>query len=186
MHDLAEALIDGIIHREGREYSDRAADLGGPTKFGITQRTLSDYLRRPASAADVQALDEPTARLIYRYKYVVQPGFAAVLDQSQEIGEEVIDSGVNCGVARAATWLQRCLNALNRQQTDYPDVPADGDCGPATILALQAYMRKRGVPGVAVMLRALNGLQAAHYIALAEGRGDQEQNLYGWLLNRVA
>jgi lysozyme family protein len=62
-------IIDGIIQREGG-YSNRTADRGGPTKFGITQATLADWRKAPVTAADVEALTESEAAQIYAARYV--------------------------------------------------------------------------------------------------------------------
>ena len=35
------SLINEIINREGRKFTNLPADKGGPTKFGITQKTLT-------------------------------------------------------------------------------------------------------------------------------------------------
>lgn len=181
-----EQIITDVVLREGAAYTDRPTDSGGPTKYGITLRTLSAYRGRPVTAADVQVLTEAEARAIYRKRYITDPGFGAVLEVSPAIGEELIDTGVNCGVARAAEFLQRSLNALNRNGRDFPDVRVDGDAGPATIAALRAYLQRRGAQGERVLLRALNSLQGAFYIELAERRPKDEDYVYGWLANRVA
>lgn len=180
-----DKIIDDILKVEGSEYTNRASDAGGPTKYGITQRALAQFWGRPATPGDVSRLTEADARAIYRARYVVDPGFEDVLKLSQRIGTELIDSGVNCGTGRASEWLQRALNALNRQQHDYPDIKVDNDVGPATLSALRAFLRVRGDRAETILLRALNCLQGAHYITLAERRAFDEQNLVGWLLNRV-
>jgi len=85
----------------------------------------------------------------------------------------------------AGKYLQRSLNALNQRGTFYSDVPVDGDVGPVTIAALRTFLRLRGVPGTTVLLRALNALQGAFYIELAERREKDEDFVYGWLSNRI-
>lgn len=180
-----DTIIDGILRVEGSVYTNRAADAGGPTKYGITQRTLSGWRGVHVSAADVAALPEAEARRIYYNNYVAQPGFGAVLAVSAGVGEELVDSGVNCGTQRASEWLQRFLNVANRRGRDYADITVDGDVGPITLAALRAYLDKRGLRGEVVLLRGLNALQGHHYITLAERRAFDEENLYGWFAQRV-
>lgn len=180
-----DSIISGILKAEGSAYTNLAADRGGPTKYGITQRTLSSYRGVSVSPQDVAALTEAEARKIYHIRYVVQPGFVHVLSISEAIAEELVDSGVNVGTQRASEWLQRVLNVLNRGAFDYPDVKVDGDVGPATLSALRSYLRVRGALGEKVVLRALNCLQGAHYINLAERNSDQETFVTGWFANRV-
>jgi lysozyme family protein len=180
-----DEIITNIIRVEGSAYTNDSRDSGGPTRYGITLATLSAYRGRPCTAADVQALTEPEARAIYLTRYVSAPGFSRVIPLSARIADELVDTGVNAGPARAAVMLQRCLNALNRQGKDYPDIPVDGDCGPATVAALKAFLSKRGKEGETVLLRALNCLQGEFYIDLAERRPKDEVFLLGWLLNRV-
>ena len=178
-------IINGVIRREGG-YVDNPNDSGGPTKYGITQAVLARYRGRPVSAEDVAALEVTEARAIYRERFVVEPGYVPVLALSQAIGEEVIDTGVNAGPGRATQLLQEALNGLNRNQRDYPDIAEDGDCGPATVAALGAYLRKRGREGEVVLCRLLNCLQGAFYNDLARRRPKDEAFLYGWLRERVA
>jgi lysozyme family protein len=177
-----EAIIDGILAREGSAYTNRAADRGGPTMYGITQRTLSAFSGRMVSADEVAALTEQEARAIYHQRYVTDPGFDRLLTVSQHVGEEVIDTGVNCGVETATRFLQRCLNALNRQAKLYPDLAVDGRVGGVTVAALRAYL---GVRREDVLLTALNCLQGARYLSIAESSPAQEENVYGWLAQRV-
>lgn len=184
--ESVDDIISRVIEVEGSDYTNDPSDSGGPTRFGITLSVLRKARGGGVvTASDVAALTEIEARSIYRKLYVVDPGFEMVLRISNAIGVEVIDSGVNCGQPTAAMWLQRCLNALNRQEQDYPDVRVDGNCGPRTIAALQSFIGLRRGEGVDVLLGMLNSLQGAHYIRLAEGRPKDERFVYGWFLNRV-
>lgn len=123
-----EALIGGIIEREGGLlYTNRAADRGGPTKAGVTAKTLGDWrkLGRPATAEEVQQLEEPEIRAIYRHRYVVGPGFDKLTDD--RLRTVVVDCGVLHGQGRATMWLQRAVG-----------VPVDGVLGAHTIGAANA------------------------------------------------
>jgi len=182
---LITPIIDGVIEREGRQYTNRASDAGGPTKFGITQRTLSRFRGRPVTPQEVAALTESEARSIYHVMFVTEPGYDQVLALSTRLGVKLIDIGVNCGTGRASEWFQRVLNVFNRQQSDYADIKVDGDVGPASIAALRAFLAKRGNLGETVMLRALNARQGDHYMNLAEKRAFDEDNVFGWFANRI-
>lgn len=179
-------IITKILEVEGDKFTNDPRDSGGPTKYGITLATLSEYRGRKCIAADVEALTEEEARAIYHEKYVVKPGFSNVLFVSAKIGEELVDTGVNCGQARAALWLQEVLNGLNRGGEDYADIREDGVCGAGTIAALKALLKKRGADGEKVALTLLNARQGFYYLDLARRRPKDEAYLYGWALNRVA
>lgn len=176
-----DSLIEGVIGREGR-YSNNPNDTGGETMWGITERVA----RANGYGGPMAALPRETAKQIYFRNYVQRPGFAAIMQSSEQIAEELVDTGVNMGPAVAALMLQKALNGLNNQGQLYSDILEDGDVGPATLNALSAYLRKRGAEGEAVMLKALNCLQGARYIDLARARQKNEAFLYGWLRTRVA
>ena len=89
------------------------------------------------------------------------------------------------GTGTATGFLQRALNALNRNGRDYADVTVDRKIGPATLQALSAFFEKRGGCAENVLLKAMDALQGAHYVRLAEARPSQEAFLYGWLSNRI-
>lgn len=115
-------LIDDILRREGG-YVDHPADRGGPTKYGITQDTLSQWRGHRVGKDAVQALTEAEARRIYQRQYIERPGFDKIEDAT--LRELIVDCGVNHGPARAAKWLQRAAG-----------VTADGDVGPITLEAV--------------------------------------------------
>ncbi len=89
------------------------------------------------------------------------------------------------GPGPAIGFLQRALNALNRNGADYPDIAIDRTIGPDTLRALEAFLAKRGPPAECVLTKAIDALQGAHYIRLAEARPTQEAFLYGWITSRI-
>ncbi|GLV22580.1 hypothetical protein TomMM35A_24280 [Sphingobium sp. TomMM35A] len=177
--DIA-ALIEEVIAREGG-FSHHPADRGGATNFGITEAVA----RANGYAGDMRRLPRALAESIYRRLYWERPGYAFVAEMVPEIAAELFDSAVNMGAATATGFLQRALNALNRNQKDYPDLKVDRVIGAKTLAALKAFMALRGKAGEKVLLKAIEALQGERYLALAESRPANEAFLYGWLANRV-
>lgn len=181
---MSEAFGDAISELLGIEgdYSDDPADSGGNTRFGITEAVA----RRHGYTGPMRTLPVSLAKGIYRADYWDAQNLNAVAMFSRRIALEMFDTGVNMGISQAGEFLQMSLNAFNRQATDYPDVEVDGEIGQATINALAAFIRRRGKDGETVLLRALNALQGAAYIELAERREKDERFVFGWFLQRVA
>ena len=173
-----ESLIDDLIDREGG-YANHPADRGGATYWGVTEATA----RADGYTGAMRAL--PRAAAIYRRLYWTAPGFDRVAACAPTIAAELFDTGANMGVAVAAGFLQRALNALNRGASHYPDLVLDGRIGPGTLAALDAFLAHRGAGGETVLLKALEALQGERYVALAERRPANEAFLYGWLANRI-
>ena len=173
-------LIDAVIDREGG-YVDNPYDPGGATRWGITQATA----RADGYAGDMRALPRTRAAAIYARIYWQRPRFDRIARHAPALAAELFDTGVNMGPAVAIGFLQRALNALNRGAADYPDIAPDGRIGPATIAALDAFLRARGAAGETVLLKAVEALQGERYLSLAERRPASEAFLYGWLANRI-
>ena len=184
MQDI-DQIIEQILAEEGAAYTNDPRDSGGPTKYGITQQTLAEFRGHPVTAEDVQFLLMDEAAKIYRDRYYVKPGFEKVAAYSPAIAFKLTDAGVNIGVGTASMFLQRALNVFNQGGTLYADIKVDGVIGTGTLCALNAFLAKRGKDGEAVMLRAINSLQGAYYIGLAESRAKDEAFVYGWLSQRV-
>jgi lysozyme family protein len=134
-----------VLRLEGG-YVDDPRDGGGPTKYGVTQATLSEAVGRPATAADVAALTPAQAGDIYRRRYWAPTRcgeLAAGLDLV------VFDAAVNMGPGTAARLVQTALG-----------VTADGVMGPQTLA------RAAETPA-AVIIRSAVNLRRRRYRALA-------------------
>ena len=78
------------------------------------------------------------AKAIYRKQYWIEPRFDQVNSISLAVAEELLDTGVNCGINFAKPLLQRALNLLNNQgKAGYADLKVDGVYGSNTLGALK-------------------------------------------------
>lgn len=170
-----DEIFNAILGKEGG-YVNNPADKGGPTNWGITQAVA----RAHGYTGDMKDLTRQQALNILESDYWVGPRFNRVSEVSNAIAVELIDTGVNMGPSVAAKFLQRALNVFNNQGKLYPDIVADGQIGPRTITAFQSFLSARSQDGEKVMLKALNSLQGARYIELAESRPANETFAYGW------
>jgi lysozyme family protein len=175
-----DELIEEVIEREGG-YANHPADRGGATRWGITEAVA----RRQGFTGEMRSLPKSDAAAIYKRLYWISPRFDAVADRAPVLAAEMFDTGINMGTGTATGFLQRALNALNREGKDYPDLKVDRQIGTATLTALDAFLKKRGSRGEAVLLKAVEALQGAHYLNIAEARPSQEAFVYGWLANRL-
>lgn len=127
-----DLIISAVIAREGG-YVNNAADKGGPTKYGITLKTLADYRGVAPDLlvpADVEHLSEMEARAIYRKRYIEEPGFSALVDA--DLRGILVDCGVLHGPRNAIRMLQRALGAKD-----------DGILGAITLTAANAWDGKK-------------------------------------------
>ena len=176
-----DTIIDKILENEGG-YSNNPNDAGGETNFGITVAVA----RANGYQGAMRDMSEATARRIYQQIYITAPGFDKVLELSPAIALELVDTGVNMGPGVAGKFLQRALNVLNQRKKLFANLAVDGGVGPGTLGALKLYLTyysNKG--GEAVLLTALNALQGARYIELAENQEADEDFVFGWLKNRV-
>ncbi len=172
--------IDALIKREGG-FVDHPNDPGGATCWGWTAKNA----KARGWKGLVADLPLKTAKRWYYEDYWMKPGFNRIHQVNPAFATELFDSGVNVGTQTALKWLQGALNALNRQERDYPDLVVDGIVGDKTINALQAYLACRNKNGQIVMMRCLNALQTAHYFRIAENNEKLEDFFFGWILHRV-
>ena len=176
-----EQFLNELIQREGGYVND-PTDRGGATKYGITEAVA----RANGYKGHMKDLPLDTAKVIYKKQYWTSPRFDQVNTVNSKVAEELLDTGVNCGVAFAKPLLQRALNLLNNQGKEgWSDLAVDGIYGPATLSALKTYLAKRGTSGETALLRVLNIMQGNRYIEIAERNPSQEKYFFGWISNRV-
>ena len=160
-----DQMLDDVIRREGGYVHD-PVDRGGPTKYGITQRTLRAWRGQAVTAEDVRRLTTDEARAIYRRRYVEDPGFARLPDP---LRAQVVDDGVLSGPRQAVKDLQRAIGG----------VTIDGQLGPKTRAALRQQ-------GVAVVHAQLIQVRAARIGRIVHRDPSQARFLNGWLTRITA
>lgn len=118
-----QSIIEEIIRREGG-YVNHPNDRGGPTKYGITQKTLSRYLGHQVSIEDVKNMTKETAYEIYERDYYKGPRLDTL---PEEIRPVVTDASVLYGPKRAIMFLQNIVN-----EAGFGPISVDGVLGPMT------------------------------------------------------
>ena len=168
-------------------WGDDSADAGGETYKGIARRynpswtgwvIIDDYKTKPGfpNTAYNDANLNSKVKEFYKAMY----WDVNLLDEfpSQNIANEVFDSGVNMGVGRAAKFLQKALNLLNKNGSVYPDIVEDGSVGTNTLKALNSYLAYKDESFV---YKILNLLQGNHYIEYMTQSPTQEKFAFGWM-----
>lgn len=163
-------------------YSNNVNDAGGETMLGIT----AGVARANGYDGAMRDLPIATAKAIYRAKYWDIIHLDQIDQISPTIAAELFDQAVNCGPGVPIPFLQRALNAFNRQAKDYPDIPVDGLNGPGTASALRAFLRLRGAVGEKVMLKALTAQRGVRYLQIAEAHPEDEDFEFGWWAKRIS
>ena len=118
--------IEEIITREGGYWDD---PIGGPTRWGITIPTLSNWRGRPVDALAIRFLSRGDARRILEKKYLIDPGFAGILDPFTR--GHIVDAAVLHGEGDAKQWVQETADELSEVR-----VRVDYDIGPITLGAV--------------------------------------------------
>jgi lysozyme family protein len=167
-----EQMIDDVLRREGG-FVDHPSDRGGPTKYGITQATLTRHLGRTATVAEVRRLTKESAREIYRRDYFEAPRLGQLPEPVQPL---LFDSAVNHGPARAIRFLQRVCN-----DAGFGPLTEDGVAGPATRSAALAAERAMGDWLIAALVEE----RRLFYLGIVEADTSQRVFLAGWM-NRLA
>ena len=163
----SEAITDilrDVLKREGwPTYTEHEHDRGGPTKGGITIRTLTQWRQRPCTRKELQKLDEREALQILERRYVDANGIHRLTGTLQE---QVIDNAVLSGPQLAVKDLQRSLNSS--------DVVVDGIIGNVTLGAIEQLGADKVERSVAVE-------RALRLAAFVQKNPDQIVFLVGWL-----
>lgn len=181
MADTAEFLINHLIDEIEKDYSDRRADRGGKTRWGITEAKAREH----GFTGPMSELPRALAVTIYRLDFVNAVGVDKVLPVSSAVGAELFEAGVVMGPSWPARFLQMGLNALNRAGRDYPNILEDGVVGGETVKALKAMLRTRGQAAEHALVAIMNGFELVRFVQLSRDDESQEDNVLGWILKRI-
>lgn len=166
--------VNEVIEREGG-FVDHPADRGGPTKYGITMRTLSSYRDAAVVRADIESLTREEAAAIYEKVYARDSRLAEVVPQGdvdgcQSVFALLFDSAVNCGVGTASKWLQRTCNDTDGH---LPVLAVDGKIGQKTL----DVVSRLTAPAV---FRSVLRRRFVHYALIVETDPSQSVFIEGW------
>ena len=150
------SLAKLLVHEGG--YVNNPRDNGGPTNLGITHKTWADWSGKPATESVMRGLTVAKVGPLYKARYWDAVGGD---DLPPALAHCLFDFAVNSGPGRAIRWLQKLVRASQ-----------DGQMGPATRRAVQAYVTANGL---AATVRAFQNLRRAYFHTLDDfdvfGRG---------------
>lgn len=172
----AIAMIASVIAVEGG-YVNHPADPGGETNMGITKQVAvaNGYV------GPMRTLPRSVAESIYFDRYLVAPGYAALISIDAAVTEELFDTSVNMGPSRPSTWFQRSTNALCGTT-----LTIDGRLGPGSIAAYQSCQVRLGAAPLCIAtLGILDAWQSGEYARLIGANPKLEVFRKGWIGNRI-
>lgn len=165
MNGYFDQAFDYLMGDEGRTFVNDPIDSGGPTKFGITQLSMSHYKKRNVSVWEIETLTEEEAKQIYFQNYwnPLQCG------QMKKIAMSicVFNSGVLYGVGTAARLTQRAANICGAT------LKVDGFIGEETVLSLNPIKQEE-------FLKAFHGLVIARIDDIIKVNPKNEKFRHGW------
>ena len=154
-----EIAVAQVLKREGG-FVDHPADLGGPTKYGISSRSYPHL--------SIEALTESQAKLLYKKDFLGE-----LFDRipSQKIADKLFDCCVHLGKSAGVLLLQEALGEVRM------GVTVDGIFGPQTLQAVRLACQSKAQ----LLLDAMRYRQAKHYVTRVLAQPSQQVFLDGWL-----
>lgn len=153
-----------VINVEGGYVND-PDDAGGPTKYGVTIKTLSEYLGRPAKIEEVKTLSLDRAKAIFKSRYWDTCKLDAI--KSQVVAHFIFDQSINSGQGTAIIKAQEVVGAK-----------IDGLMGPTTIAMINAFPEKEFIK------RFFKAIQL-RYIEICVSKPSQLKYIEGWINKRA-
>jgi lysozyme family protein len=165
-------------------YVKNVNDSGGETNHGITAALANDYRQQLVNLYSWNGkminLSVTMAYYLYETHFWKRLYCDDLVKRHPLFADKLFDMAINMGATTAATYFQQILNANNNRGALYADLKVDGFIGPATLRALDAYLRNRGKEGINRALCALLAEQGHHYLNLVQMRAKDEEFYYGW------
>ncbi len=163
------SLINDIITTEGG-YVDHPNDRGGPTKWGVTLKTLQAFRGKTCTKADVKALTKFDAASIYYFNYYVKPGINHLPKPIQKI---MLDMAINSGPKNAIKLCQRVLSRLGYLRAEQIDGIIGSITEQAAFLACDTDLQQ--------LLHALVDARVDFYLRIIQNDPTQTVFKNGWL-----
>jgi len=172
-HQLTiQLMINDILNRED-VFVDHPYGDGGPTRYGINQKVLGEFLGRSVNRDDIVGLSSSMAATIYRQRYWHKPHIDRLPVAMQPL---LFDASVSHGPKSAVSQLQRAIN----RAAVVGSVDEDGQIGPHTLQAAQLSFERLGNAFLTMLLQQ----RARLYAHIVESDPDQRIYLAGWI-NRL-
>lgn len=158
---LFDPAIAIVLKHEGG-FTNNPLDKGGPTNFGITHTTLSEYLGVPATTEMVEGMSEELAKEIYKKLFWDRLDLDTLA--SQQLAVVLLDIAVVQGLSKLVLNVQKLLGI-------YPD----GIVGPVTLNKLREILIPQELALAIVKEAQLS------FVSLTLYNSSQLQFLPGWI-----
>ncbi len=155
-----DKAISIVLAHEGSTFSNTSGDNGGPTKYGITIPTYTDFDGLPHDEDDIRALTERKAKDIYLKQFWTPMCLQGLSDQ--RLATIILDQAVLCGKRTITKRLQELVGTMS-----------DGIMGPQTIAACESMNTNN-------LIIDFLQVQMLSYNLLVEKNPDQIKFLKGW------
>lgn len=172
-HQLTIQIMINDILRLEDAFVDHPDSDGGPTRYGINQKVLGEFLGRSVNRDEIAGLSSSMAATIYRQRYWHKPHIDRLPLAIQPL---LFDASVNHGPKAAVSQLQRAIN----RAAVVGSVDEDGQIGPHTLQAAQLSFERLGSAFLTMLLQQ----RARLYAHIVENDPDQRIYLAGWI-NRL-
>lgn len=150
-----DSALAYLFHDEGSVYTDDPQDRGGPTKWGVTQATYSQFVGRKVTPEEIAALTIEDVKPFYQMMFWEVLHCNQLRDPGIAIG--LFDSGVLYGPAPVALLAQGALALCGAEFS------VDGIIGVLTLELLNTVPRAKFLAAfVKLLLHRIDVVIANH------------------------
>lgn len=185
---MFENAIAIIKDKTGVEagFVDNPDDLGRATNCGITQATAEEWRSlwpKYNWDGNMRTLPKELAYEIYDKGWWSKMHLDHIFQYSPALAERMFDFAINAGRGNCGRSFQMLLNVLNKQQSLWPDLKIDGEIGPGTMRAFDAFIRVNGKDPHAIhkLTMMMFSAQNWHYVLISLERERNETFTNGWM-----
>jgi lysozyme family protein len=178
-----------VLGYEG-PYDNDPDDPGLETVFGIDRAsnpgwpgwTRVDFLKTQPGFPGTVEHDLQVQHFVSAFYCSLWDSLGLTALVHQDLAECIYNGCINQGQVRDETWVQKCLNAMNRINpgvAQLPDIQEDGKVGPLSTERMN-LIESNDVKEI--LLDLLRGQRSAAYTETAHNRPALRKYLTGWIL----